>query len=138
MIVGIVTEVSIIGVFSRGIPGEERIVLQANEWVQLGQYGLMLGVRMQEGFAAPVRDNLLWFGDGILRKGDWIFVYTGPGVARESGLPNTQEKLYSIHWGRTTTILDNPELVPILFRVDAVQIPTTALSLPQQNPGASK
>lgn len=135
MIVGLITEVSIVGVFSRGVPNEERIVFVANERVQLGNYGVMIGVRIDQTFSVPVRDNLLWFGDGLMNKGDWIFLYTGPGEPRQSTLPNTEEKLYSIHWGRKQTMLNNPELVPILFRVDAVQIPNNALTLPSSKSG---
>jgi hypothetical protein len=97
----------------------------------MGQFGLMIGVRLGQGFAAPIRDNLLWIGDGILNKGDWLFVYTGPGQARVTNLPNSQEKLYSIHWGRQTTFLASPDLVPILFRVDAVHLTDSVLSLPR-------
>lgn len=134
MIVGLITELSVVGVFSRGIPNEERIVLRANETLQMGQYGLMIGVRLGQGFVSPVRDNLLWFGDGVLNKGDWVFIYTGPGNARVTNLPNSQEKLYSIHWGRQVTFLANADLVPLLFRVDAVQVIDSVLSLP--SPGA--
>jgi len=130
MIVGLITELSVVGVFARGVPNEERIVLRANEPIQIGQYGLMIGVRLGQGFASPVRDNLLWFGDGTLNGGDWVFVYTGPGIARATNLPNSREKLYSIHWGKQTTCLANAELVPILFRVDAVQVVDSVLSLP--------
>jgi hypothetical protein len=131
MIVELITELSVIGVFSRGVANEERIVLRATEPIQMGQYGLMIGVRLGQGLATPIRDNLLWFGDGILGKGDWVFVYTGPGKGSVTDLPNTQEKLYSIHWGRETTFLSSPDLVPILFRVDAVQITDSLLGLPQ-------
>ncbi|MFI5331210.1 MAG: hypothetical protein ACHQ2F_09300 [Desulfobaccales bacterium] len=122
MIVTLITEFTV-NVFDRGIANKERIVLFVNEKVNLGQYGLMIGIRAQAGSAVPIRDNMLWFGDGIVNKGDWIFVYTGPGEAKTTMLPNNQERLFSIHWGRKETILHHPDLVPILFRVDAVQIP---------------
>lgn len=131
MIVGLITELSIVGVFSRGIANEERIVIRANEMIQIGQYGVMIGVRLGQMFASPVQDNLLWFGDGILNKGDWIFIYTGPGNARVTDLPNSQEKLYSIHWGRERTFLSSTDLVPVLFRVDAVQVAESMQSLPK-------
>lgn len=131
MIVGLITELSVVGVFSRGIANEERIVIRANEMIHVGQYGVMIGVRLGQGFASPVQDNLLWFGDAILNKGDWVFIYTGPGNARVTNLPNSQEKLYSIHWGREKTFLSNTDLTPILFRVDAVLVAENLLSLPQ-------
>lgn len=124
MIVNTITELSIVGVHERGVPNEERIVLIANETVNLGQYGLMIGVRAEKNSAFPIHDNLLWFGDGIVNKGDWIFIYTGPGDAKSSDIPSTSERIYSIHWGKNKTVLDSEEVVPILFRVDAVQLPS--------------
>lgn len=130
MIVSSITELIIKGVCDSGIPNQERIIIFVNETLNLGQYGLMLGVRSVGNTAFPIRDNLLWFGDGLVNKGDWIFVYTGPGEPKATILPNTTEYLYSIHWGRDKTILHNQDLVPILFRVDAVQTPYERASLP--------
>lgn len=122
MIVNLITELSA-GVFDRGIPNQERIVLFVNESVNLGQYGLMIGIRGGNNGAVPIRDNMLWFGDGMVNKGDWIFVYTGPGEAKTTQLPNNKERLYSIHWGRKETILHHHDLMPILFKVNAVIVP---------------
>lgn len=132
MIVTLVTEITVTGVFDRGVPNQERIVLYVNETLNLGQYGLMIGVRSQDGSAFPIRDNLFWFGDGFVKRGDWLFIYTGPGEPRATDLPNTEEHLYTLHWGRDRTILHNRDLVPILFRVDAVQVPQEIASLPQK------
>ncbi len=123
MIVENLTELTVVGVYDRGKPNQERIVLVANDTVNLGQYGLMLGIRAADGSAIPLRDNMLWFGNGYASKGDWIFVYTGPGEPRVSDLTNTKDKLYIVHWGRGKTVLGRKEIVPILFRVDAVQVP---------------
>lgn len=129
MILQSISELSVVGVHDRGIPNQERIVISVNQPVNLGQYGIMIGVKGAAGTGFPVKDNLLWFGDSIVFQGDWIFVYTGPGVPKASDLPNVTSKLYAIHWGRQTTILNNQELVPILFRVDAVQVPIESSNL---------
>jgi hypothetical protein len=130
MILQDITELNVVGVYDRGVPGQERIVIRVGQTVNLGQYGVMLGIRGTDGAAFPVRDNLFWFGDGLVFEGDWLFIYTGPGQARATTVPNTSETLYSIHWGRPTTILNAKELVPILFRVDAVQVMNDHLNLP--------
>lgn len=130
MILQDLTEMNIVGVYDRGVPNQERIVINVRQTLNLGQYGVMLGIKATDGFAFPVRDNLFWFGDGLVFQGDWLFIYTGPGQARTSPVPNTSETLYSIHWGRPTTILNAKELVPILFRVDAVQVTNESLSIP--------
>lgn len=124
-----ITELTVVGVHDRGLPNQERIVLSVNQVVDLGQYGIMIGVKGASGTGFPIKDNLLWFGDGIVYPGDWLFVYTGPGQAKSSELPNSTSKLYSIHWGRQMTILGDNGLVPILFRVDAVQVPVESYNI---------
>jgi hypothetical protein len=118
------TELTVVGVYDRGVPNQERIVIFANLLANLGQYGVMLGLRAAGNSAVPIRDNLYWFGDGLINPGDWIFLYTGPGNATVTNLPNAQERLFSLHWGRPQTVLHNVGIVPILFKVDAVAIPS--------------
>lgn len=132
MIVTDIYELEIVGLFDPGIPNIERIAILAKQSVNIGQYGLMVGVRGEGGAAFPLKDNLFWFGDAQLNEGDWLFIYTGAGKARVSDLPNGNGRLFSIHWGRPITIFHVHELVPILFRVDAVFIPQmrAALSSP--------
>ena len=129
MIVQDITELTIVGVHDRGVPNQERIVISVNQPINLGQYGIMIGVKGATGAGFPIKDNLLWFGDGVVYQGDWLFIYTGPGQPKASELPNSTSKLYSIHWGRQTTILHDKELLPILFRVDAVQVPVEPSNL---------
>ncbi len=77
----------------------------ANELFNMGKFGVLLGIGQQNRTAFPIRDNFYWFGEGFVRKGDWIFLYTGPGEARTVEVPNTTEKIYSIHWSREKTVL---------------------------------
>jgi hypothetical protein len=132
MIVGLIQELAIVDVFDRGVPNRECIAIAVNETLDLGQYGVMLGVRGPTGSAFPIRDNLFWFGDGIVNREDWLFLYTGVGNPRSHQIPNTQHHSYALHWGRKTTILSNEQIVPLLFRVDAVtvQAPQAALASP--------
>ena len=123
MIVSDIFELTMLDVIDRNVPNKERIVLIANETIDLGQYGIMIGLKAQGNSAIPIKDNMLWFGNGVINKDDFLFIYTGPGESRSTTLPNTLEKLYTIHWGRDKTIFYQPEFVPILFRVDAVRVP---------------
>jgi hypothetical protein len=129
MIVGLIEELSVVGIYDRGVPNQERIVLFVNTTINLGQYGIMLGIRDQAGTARPIRDNLFWFGDGIVNKGDWLFLYTGPGEPRFSTVPNNPEKIFTLHWGRNVTILGEGIIVPILFKVESVQVPISEPNL---------
>lgn len=121
--VGSIEQLSIMAVLDRGVPNEECIAVKANEDVNLGQYGLMLGVAGGEGKGAwPQKDNLLWFGDGWIKKDDWLFVYTGTGRAHSTKGTKESETFYSVYWGREHTIFHAIRVVPILFRVDAVVV----------------
>ncbi len=120
MIVQDITGLELIGVFDRGEPNKERIVFRASDHIDLGQFGIMLGISLAGGFARPIRDNLFWFGDGIINRDDWLFVYTSPGKPSSIPIPNTENMLHNIFWGRKAVILANTIIVPILFRVDAV------------------
>lgn len=130
MIVQGITELTVVGTFDRGVPNQERIVLRVNEILDLGQYGVMIGVRASAGSAIPVHDNLFWFGDGIVNPGDWLFIYTGPGTPKFSTLPKSTDRMFTVHWGRATTLFESQELVPILFRVDAVHVSNEIAALP--------
>ena len=130
MIVGDIHEFTIAGVNERGKPNQEYIAIQVNQVLNIGQYGMMVGHQpMGQTQAAPIRDHLFWFGDVVLNAGDWIFLYTGPGNTTVSNLPDGK-KLYSAYWNKPTTIFAAAETVPILFKVEAVQLGAQPQNLP--------
>ena len=57
MIVGTIPQPRIVDVLDRGKPNHERIALLVYEMVNMGQFGLLLGIRQQAGSAFPIRDN---------------------------------------------------------------------------------
>ncbi len=131
MIVTDLEELNIHPVADRGVPNRERIAIYVKETTNMGQYGIMVGYSAVNNSAVPYQDNLFWFGDGIVSAGDWILLYTGKGVATTIDWDATGGKIYSIHWGRSTTIFANTNIVPILFRVDAVDVAPPPVDLPQ-------
>lgn len=122
MILDQIEEITIQEVIDRGVANKERIALRVNMSVNMGRYGLLVGVHGSSEAAWPINDNFFWFGEGIVAPGDWIFVYTGPGQPRKDKLPNAEQHLYTVHWGRKTTVFADANIVPILFRMDAVRI----------------
>lgn len=121
MIVGTMTELAVVTVLDRGVPNKESIAIKVLERVNLGQYGIMLGIYAQSGMATPFRDNLFWFGDGFVEQGDWIFVETGEGEPRKSK-DAEQHNIYTVFWNRPITLFARSNVVPMLFRVDAVDV----------------
>ena len=129
MILSSITELSLVGVFDRGVANLERIVIRANIDLNLGQFGIMLGYRNTNGLAIPYNDHLFWFGDGVVKQGEWLIVYTGQGQGQISEFED--KKVYTVHWGKPTTVLAHSEVLPILFRADAVTVAVPPLNLPQ-------
>ncbi len=132
MIVADLPELELYAVADRGLPNSERIQILVRESTEMGQFGLMVGNSGPSGFAMPLRDNLFWFGDGIVNLGDWIFVYTGNGTPRiDEWSSPPGSKIYTVHWGRNKTMFANSNIVPVLFKTGAVQVDLPPSDLPQ-------
>lgn len=131
MIVSDLTELSVSTVLERGIPNKESIAIQVNQTINLGQYGVMLGQFSGLNSALPFRDNLFWFGDGVVEAGDWIFIYTGLGSPTKYRSADDKYNVYSTFWGRNSTLFANSNVVPMIFRVDAVNVPNPPQNSPQ-------
>ncbi len=131
MIVNDIPEISIVAVLGRGLPNEESIALRVREGVNLGQYGIMLGIYQHSKLARPLQNSLFWFGDGMVEKGDWIFVNTGEGQPRCSQTTDGLNHIFSVFWNKTATVFANSNLVPILFRIDGVEVLEPPEDVPQ-------
>lgn len=122
MIVNALNELTIISILDRGVPNQECIAIKVNEKINLGQYGIMLGMYSHSKLAMPFQDNLFWFGDGYIDEGDWIFVYTGDGEPKSSQTKDELKNIYSLFWAKQNTVFANSNIVPLLFKVDAVDV----------------
>ena len=131
MIVSALTELTVVTILDRGLPNQECIAIKVNERVDLGQYGIMLGMYSHSKLAMPFQDNLFWFGDGYVDKGDWIFVNTGDGQPRSSRTNDQMNNVYSVFWAKQSTVFANSNIVPILFKVDAVDVFAPPENVPQ-------
>lgn len=121
MILAPIEELTLMAVLERGIPNRECVALQAMRTINLGQFALFVGWQLPGGFAQPFHDSLFWFGDGFLQAHDWLFIYTAAGTPKVGVAQDGKSKVYSLHWGRSTTMFANPLVVPVLVRLDGVQ-----------------
>ena len=127
MILPDVIDLQLVGVYDRGIPNQERIVIKTNSWVNMAEYGVMIGLLGQNNMAAPYFDNLFHFKEISVVPNTWVFLYTGPGKEIQSKTP-AGDPAFVFHWGKPDTIFAHSHVIPILFRIGAVQ-----LGLPPQN-----
>ena len=123
----------LMAVIDRGIPNRECIALCADDVVNMGQHGLMIGYRKDKAVegAFPINDNLFWFGDGHIQNGDWVYVYTGSGKPTKSRASDDSCDIFVVHWGRANTMFADSHVVPILFRIDAVDVAASPADVPQ-------
>lgn len=132
MIVADLPELKLFPVADRGIPNQERIPIQVLKPTDMGSFGLLVGMSFYHKVATPIQDHLFWFGDGLVNTGDWILLYTGSGTPRTDDWATPPgSKVYSLHWGRPTTMFANTSVVPILFAVQGVDVGVSPSDLPQ-------
>jgi len=130
MILETLTELTISSISDRGIPNEEKMLIEVNQDTDMGKYCVLLGIDGGDGYIRPINDNLYWFGNGQVYKGDWIFLYTGQGEPRTTDIPNQLQKMYSLHWGRDFTLLNDVNIVPAIIRADGIRMPLHIKELP--------
>lgn len=132
MILENLTELTIADVLDRGVPNKECIAIQVNSPLNTLQYGILLGTATPNTSTVfPIRDNYYWFGEAILNAGDWIFLYTGSGNSRVGQSIDGLSQLYSLYWGRPMTMFYDSNVIPVLFRMDAIQFIPASKALPQ-------
>ncbi|WP_339433553.1 hypothetical protein [Pseudomonas sp. EA_65y_Pfl2_P78] len=113
----------IVDVQNHGIPNNERIAIYVHKPCNLAEYCLILTLPTPEGGTVPVKDHMLWFGQGWVQPGDWIFVYTAVGSTTITPNPAPQppevapRRFINIHWGKNHTIFQNRALSPMLIEI---------------------
>jgi len=119
-----IEEIRFWGAYSRGIPNEERIVLQnvSELPINLAPYGLILGWKGGVAGATPFPDFYYWFGEIEIAPRGWFFLYTGKGTTRITTTINSSDPAIVSHWDKESVIFQNPMVVPILFRLGALTI----------------
>jgi hypothetical protein len=112
----------LIGIADAKVPNDERVILQVPELVDLGEYGLVVGLKAKDGRVYPMNDNVFWFPKIVVGGQSYVFVYTGVGQTERTTVDGTGEDALVLHWGRPTTIFNVPQLVPVLVRRDVLAI----------------
>jgi len=106
---------NILDVMDRGVPNKERIPIEVVGATNLSRYWIGIGIRTEPRRILPINDNLLWLGQGEVLPGDWVFVYTGQGSPQQNNVPNSVNKIFTIHWNRRSVLFQSEELQPFLI-----------------------
>lgn len=114
-------EVRLHGVFEPNVANRERIVLQANQAIDMAQFFLLIGVPGSDNMARPLKDNVYWFGGIALGPGDWIVLFTGSGTPRQER--DAQGRvIHTLFWGRSHTVFAGG-VIPALLRAGGILLP---------------
>jgi hypothetical protein len=135
MLLPAIPELQLVGVYDRGKANLERIALRAHATIDVVQYALLAGtvaITPEARFIYPARDLLFYFGAGVVKAGEWILVYTGPGEGLTTTMTNTDETVYVVHWGRPNTIFADSRISAALVRLDAIEVVPPPINEPQQ------
>ena len=119
MIIPPIFELGNVTVSDPGVSGKERIVFRPTEEINLAQFGLLVGWRDKNGVTRPLDNEFLWFGEVTATPPCWIVVYTGKGnfnVGNHNGHP-----VYFYYWGKSTTVFNVTEVIPLVFKFSGIQ-----------------
>lgn len=122
MLLRILEEFEIVGVWERGVPNKERIAIKAKQSVDLSNYLLFLGVPLSDQTAFPLTTDIFWFGKEIVDSGTWVILYTGPGDRKYTKMESIGEPALVLHWGKKTTILNSENIVPVMVSLEGVLV----------------
>lgn len=117
-------DLQIFGIYDRGLPNKERIVLRVNQPVNLAEYFLILGFRgsMGANVIVPITDHSLWLGSNFINVPGWVFIFTGSGNAGLSQEMHTKEPVHTLYWNRPQVLLEHNDIIPALIHIDYVDI----------------
>jgi hypothetical protein len=130
MILDQLTELNILTVMNRGEPNKECIAINVSETINTAQFGILLGFTKQiDGIATPFQNYFFWFGENVLNKGDWVFIYTGSGKPSAKQSDDDSHNIYTLYWNQPNTLFHNPNIVPMLFKMSEIQVLSKMSSL---------
>jgi hypothetical protein len=117
-----ITALKIATVGERGKPNQEYVAIHVLEDVNMATFHLILGVESTPGQASPINDCMFRFGEGFVRAGDWIFVFTGGGTTGKERSTDDTFDIYTLYWGRSTTLFADSQVVPMIIEISAVEV----------------
>lgn len=120
-----ITEIDLLGVWDRGVPNTERVVMQCHAGVELGDYCLVCGPPSPTGGIHPSPHHFYKFPFILVAPGSWIVLYTGRGQQFVAPMAGTNQPVHALYWGRDFTIFSDPAWSPALLRISGIGLSQT-------------
>ena len=125
MILPPVGNLAIVSVEDRGVPNRERVLIRPMEPINLQEFIVALAVRAPEGMVNPLHDHVFWFPELVVSPPAWLVLHTGPGTPTQATMPDTGQPAHIFFWGKLTTVLNQPEITPVIFGLSSILVPST-------------
>jgi hypothetical protein len=117
------SEIKITTIYDRGVPNKECVTIQPQEPLEIAQYAICLGIRVRSADIVMPTDSLFWFGEGIVGPEDVIFLWTGSGTPWMKPKDHGSGRYFFCYWGKPTTMLHDPMIVPFIFKFEGIYVP---------------
>ena len=109
-------KLKIFGIIERGVRFQERLQLAVVADANLNFYTVFDTVYVPGGISSFPK-NVYWFTNYLVKAGDIVVLYTGPGtfsvVKRPDGGTN-----HFFYWGRNTTLWNDPNGCAVLLELN--------------------
>ena len=98
-----------------GVLNNERIVMKALSDADVGKYAVFESRYRDDSITTGVED-VFWFPDKEVSKGDYVVLYTKRGNQSEKTL-RSGNKSHFFYWGSTSAKWGNTQTVPALLEI---------------------
>lgn len=122
MIFPVLSELTVAGVFERGVPNQERVVLRVNAMTNLGGFLLARGPWANGNVIALQNDGYFYFPDEVVLPNSWVVLYTAPGTKSQTRHPQTNEPVLVLHWGQPTVQFASTKVGCALLRINGIAL----------------
>lgn len=108
---------SIAGILDRGVSNKERVALTVAVESNLAYYAVILSSYLPgRQQIHSERLSVYWFSPAIVKPGDFVILYTGPGRNAPESRPDGGTNHF-YHWGLPNTVFNNSESCAILLEI---------------------
>lgn len=114
-----------LGVWDRGVPNRERIVLRADAFLDITRLFVAPAVRGEDGGYRLGRPFAVGQQE-VLAPGQHLVIYTGPGSPVNTFILGTNDPALVVHLGAPVTLFGDPSVHPVVFDVAGAVFPAMA------------
>ena len=105
-------------VLDGGDVNKERIVLQALDDENVGEYAIFRAANNEDHVVTTDVSHVFWFPDKVVSAGDHVVVYTKRGTDKEK-LLNSGSRSHFFYWGLSESLWRSDQYAVVALHVDS-------------------